>query len=197
LARALLARSDVKGARQQLEVALAAGYRAAAIDLASLLVDPAAAMLDPSRAAALDQKAWQDKVPIAAFELGRLYEAGVLASRPGAPGKLESDPATAWDWYEKGASVGEPNALARLAARAERNALDQADRSLRNSGLLDAFRLYAAAAERARTEDWPDEAWEAWRHRRASLARILAREGLMQEVADAYGAVLTGGPQAR
>ena len=46
--------------------------------------------------------------------------------------------------------------------------------------------LYAAAADRARYEDWPDDAWKHWRYRRATLARLLAREGMMQQVADAY-----------
>jgi hypothetical protein len=45
---------------------------------------------------------------------------------------------------------------------------------------------YAAAAERAQDEAWPDDAWRNWRHRRATLARLLAREGMMQQVADAY-----------
>jgi hypothetical protein len=55
-ARALLAKFDVKGARQQFELAVSAGYRAAQVDLANLLVDASAGMLDPERAAALDQK---------------------------------------------------------------------------------------------------------------------------------------------
>jgi hypothetical protein len=54
---------------------------------------------------------------------------------------------------------------------------------------LQAFRFYAAAAERAHEEDWPDDAWRHWRYRRASLARLLASEGLMQQVAAAYTAV--------
>ena len=55
--------------------------------------------------------------------------------------------------------------------------------------MVEAFKYYAAAAERARLEDWPDEAWRNWRYRRASLARLLAREGKMPEVAELYGAV--------
>ena len=51
-------------------------------------------------------------------------------------------------------------------------------------------RRYQAAAERARLEDWPDDAWKHWRYRRASLARVLAQEGMMPEVAHAYGATL-------
>ena len=48
---------------------------------------------------------------------------------------------------------------------------------------------YAAAAERARIEDWPDEAYKNWRYQRASLARLLANEGMMRDVADAYADV--------
>jgi hypothetical protein len=55
--------------------------------------------------------------------------------------------------------------------------------------LLRAFRFYAAAAERAHDEDWPDEAWRHWRYRRATLARLLAREGMMSQVANAYTSV--------
>ncbi len=55
--------------------------------------------------------------------------------------------------------------------------------------LLRAFRFYAAAAERAHDEAWPDEGWRSWRYRRATLARLLAREGMMGQVADAYTSV--------
>jgi len=55
--------------------------------------------------------------------------------------------------------------------------------------LLRAFRFYAAAAERAHDEAWPDEAWRHWRYRRATLARLLAREGMMDQIADAYMSV--------
>ena len=95
----------------------------------------------------------------------------------------------AWSWYEKGAEAAEPNALARLAERDESNAIAEADPSKRNALLLQAFRSYAAATERAHDEDWPDAAWKAWRYRRVTLARFVAREGRMQEVADAYQAV--------
>jgi len=55
--------------------------------------------------------------------------------------------------------------------------------------LLESFKYYAAAAQRARAEDWPDDAWRDWRYRRASVARILAREGMMQEIAEAYDGI--------
>ena len=37
-----------------------------------------------------------------------------------------------------------------------------------------------------RQEGWPDDAWRNWRYHRATFARLLARENLMQQVADAY-----------
>lgn len=63
--------------------------------------------------------------------------------------------------------------------------------SLPDAGMLDvAYRKAAEAGDPgARRDDWPDEAWRVWRHRRAALARVLEREGMMQPVADAYDAV--------
>jgi hypothetical protein len=55
---------------------------------------------------------------------------------------------------------------------------------------LEAFKFYPSAAERARREGWPDEAWRNWRWQRASLARLLALEGGTPDVAAAYEAVL-------
>jgi TPR repeat protein len=121
-------------------------------------------------------------VPIAAFALGHLYESGVAV----AGVKFQTDVAKAWAWYRKGADVGEPTALARFAEREEGNALAEQDPSKTDAPLLKAFRLYAAASERAHDEDWPDASWRRWRYRRATLARLLAREGMMQEVAAAY-----------
>jgi eukaryotic-like serine/threonine-protein kinase len=89
-----------------------------------------------------------------------------------------------------GAQGREPSALADGAARAELAALTAPDVEARNALLLEAFHGYALAAERARLEHWPDDAWRVWRHRRASLARMLALEDLMPQVADAYAAAL-------
>src|SRR5208282_2542261 len=123
--------------------------------------------------------------PIAEFALGHLYE----VSAPGAGLKFPRDPAQAWAWYQKGADAGEPTALARFGERDEQNALAVQDPSKAHGLLLGAFRFYAAAAERAYDEAWPDEVWRGWRYRRATLARLLAREGMMSQVADAYTAV--------
>jgi WD40 repeat protein len=187
--RALLAKHDVRGARHQFELAVSAGYRAARIDLANLLVDSSAGMLDPARAVSLYEQAWQDRVPIAAVELGYLYEHGVHGSDAAAAVALPTDLSKAWSWYQKGADIGEPTALGRFAERDEENAVTESDPSKMNAGLLHAFSYYTAASERAHDEDWPDDAWRHWRYRRATLARLLAREGMMQQVADAYSAI--------
>jgi TPR repeat protein len=173
------------GARRQFELAVSRGHRAAGIDLANLLTDAPAGMLDPERAVSIFEKTWRDGVPYAGFALGHMYEFGV----PGAGVNFPTDLAKAWAWYQKGADAGEPFALARFAERDQSNALVEKDPSKARALLLHAFRFYAAAAERARDEDWPDAAWRNWRYRRASMARLLAHEGMMQAVADAYTAV--------
>jgi WD40 repeat protein/serine/threonine protein kinase len=186
--RALAASGNFAAARQEFEQAVAAGYRSAAVDLAMLLSQPSAAMLDVPRTIALYEQAWKRGVIIAGFELGSLYEHGVS----GADDKdyaLAPDSSRSWSWYQKAAEAGEPNALARLAQRADGTAVSEENTAKRNSSLLESFKYYAAAAERARIEDWPDEAWKSWRYHRASLARLLERQGMMQEVADAYQGV--------
>jgi eukaryotic-like serine/threonine-protein kinase len=191
MGRTLVAKGDANGAKWWFEAAVSKGYRAARVDLADLLAGASVSMLDPAGAVSLYQKAWQDGVPVAAFRLGHLYEYGLQGSRENSASvALQPDHAQAWKWYQRGADAGEPNALARLAEREENAALAATDPSNRNAELLQAFKLYAAAAERAHEEDWPDDAWKYWRYRRASLARVLAQEGMMQLVADAYGAML-------
>jgi TPR repeat protein len=191
LGRVLLAKGDANGARRQFEVAVARRYRAARIDLADLLLVASTGMGDPGRAVALYEQAWADGVRIAAFRLGHLFEYGVQSANVARV--LNADTPKAWSWYQKGADADEPNALARFAERDETNGLAQTDPLKRNGQLLQAFTLYAAAAERAREEDWPDGAWKDWRYRRATLARVLANAGMMQQVADAYAAVLDKG----
>jgi eukaryotic-like serine/threonine-protein kinase len=189
MGRLLFAKGDADGAARQLEFAVAKGYRAARIDLADLLVSASAKRRDPARAASLYEQAWQDGVSMAAFDLGHLYEYGLQATETSGVA-FRADPSRAWKWYQKGADAGEAYALARFAERNETDALTTVDPSKRNALILQAFRLYATAAEHAQDEDWPDDAWRHWRYRRASLARLLAIEGMMQQVADAYGAVL-------
>jgi hypothetical protein len=96
----------------------------------------------------------------------------------------------------KAANAGQPNALARFAELDESDAFFERDPQKRSLHLLESFKRYAAASQRAQTEDWPDGAWKIWRYHRASLARILARDGMTQQVADAYAAVLEPSPRA-
>jgi WD40 repeat protein len=84
----------------------------------------------------------------------------------------------------------DPGALARSADRDERASLAQVNASGRHTLLLNAFRDYAAAVELARDQGWPDKTWKHWRYRRATLARLLADDGVMQPVAEAYEAIL-------
>ena len=195
LGRALLAKDDLKGARREFELAVSGGYRAAQVDLAGLLVDASAGPSDHARAVSLYEKAWRDGVPIAAFELGQLYERGVPGAADTAPVARQPDLSKAWSWYRKGADIGEPNALARFGERDHASAVTESSPQKRDALLLKAFSSYAAAADRAQAEGWPDDTWRNWRHRRATLARLLAREGMMSQVADAYIAVHDKGRQ--
>jgi WD40 repeat protein len=189
-ARALTAAGKYPEARKEFEDALAQGYAAAGIDLGALLSRPAAGMLDVPRAIGLYQKAWGAGLHFAAFALGDLYEHGVSQST--GTQTVAADLTQAWDWYEKGAAVAEPSALARLGDRDDGKALSAADPAAKQAALLAAFRYYAAAAGRARKADWPEDAWRDWRYRRASLARVLAREGMLDAVVAQYDQVLRG-----
>jgi len=188
MGRTLVAKGDIAGAEGYFERAVGRGYGAARVDLADLLVKASTEAAAGPRAVSLYEAAWRDGVPIAAFELGQLYEnRGLRSGHVDARGSA-ADAAAAWRWYRRGAEAGEPYSLARYAVRAEARALGVRDLSDSREQLLRAFVLYAAAAEHAREEDWPDDAWRGWRYRRASLARLLAREDSMQRVADAYNA---------
>jgi TPR repeat protein len=186
--RALMANGDFAAARREFEKAHAGGYRAAYVDLGRLLSQSTGELPELRRAISQYQQAWNAGVQIAAFALGNLYEHGVTRANASL---LTPDKALAWSWYRRGAEAGEPNALARCAENADDAALRAENTAKRNAYLLEAMRYYASAAERARQEDWPDEAWRNWRYRRASLARLLSSEGMMHEVADVYEAVRT------
>jgi dipeptidyl aminopeptidase/acylaminoacyl peptidase len=95
--------------------------------------------------------------------------------------KAGSDGAVAHDVHMS----QDPRVLGRLAESTERKALTEPAEKA-DATLLEAFTLYTRAAEQARKEQWPDSQWLAWRYRRSSLARVLAADGLMQEVARAY-----------
>jgi WD40 repeat protein/serine/threonine protein kinase/TPR repeat protein len=187
--RALAAAGNLTAARRDFEEALARGYRAARIDLARLLADPAGGVSALRRAISLYEQAWSDGVSIAGFELGQLYEHGVARSDRSEEYLVPPDQTRAWSWYRKAAQSHEPNALARFGEQADEAAFAASTEAQRNARFLDAFKYFASAAERARHEAWPDEAWRRWRYRRASLARSLARAGMMQEVAEVYVSV--------
>jgi WD40 repeat protein len=179
MGRALVAKQNLKAARLEFESAVNAGYRAAKIDLADLFAQPAGGMFDPAKAVSLYIEAWNNRVSQAAFRLGNLYEHGLNG--------LPADAAAASLWYRKGADTGEPYALAHLAERDEAAAVSEPSIPRKNALLLNAFSEYAAAAERAHDEDWPEEdASRDWRYRRATIARLLARNGMMPQVAAAY-----------
>lgn len=184
--RAQMADRHFVEATQDFENAIAHGVRAARVDLGLLLSHNSTAMPDVSRAISLLEQAWKDGVTAAAFELGTLYENGINQSGQDRGPLLNPDGARAWTWYQRGADAGEPRALARFAARAEDAAVSEDGAAKRRALLLESFRYYAAASERSRIEDWPDSAGRAWRYRRASLARVLAGEGMMGVVAVAF-----------
>jgi hypothetical protein len=137
--------------------------------------------LDVKQSISLYEQAWGDKLTVSAYELGNLYE---HVANP-------TDSVRAWAWYQKAAVANEPNSLARFAERADAAAFEEQRPIERNRLMLEAFKYYAAAADRPRREDWPDEAWRNWRYRRASPARLLARAGKMKEVAEMYDSVLS------
>ena len=174
--RALMATGDLSAARRAFERAIDGKYRAARVDLAMLLIRGEGEAVNVARAVSLLERAWADGVVYAAYQLGRFYE-------------LQADMPRGWIWYERGAKAGDPYSLARLAEREATRAIAQTNLEAKRSYLMESFKYYAAAAERARNEDWPDDIWVTWRYRRASLARILERAGMMQQVGDAFAAV--------
>jgi hypothetical protein len=127
-------------------------------------------MVDLPRARELFESAWQQGLAIAGFELG----------------ELETNHDQAWAWYRRAADAGEPHALARFGERALDAAHAEADRTKSRGLMFESFRYYAAAAEIAQLEEWPDFAWRDWRYHRASLARLLARQGQMRDVAESF-----------
>ena len=187
--RVMMARGDSARANDDFVRAIAQGYRAARIDLATLTLQATAERPDVPRAISLLEQAWKDGVTVAAFELGRLYEHGVAL--PGESGEhlLAPDAEKSWSWYRSGADAGEPNSLARYADMEQQAAFSQTNLAEKRAHWLASFRFYAAAAERARIEAWPDAAWRSWRYRQASIARLLAREGTIREVAATYSDV--------
>jgi WD40 repeat protein/serine/threonine protein kinase len=86
--------------------------------------------------------------------------------------------------------VAEPDSLPELASREELAAIGENDPAVRDQRLLRALALYSTAAEQGRLQGRSDDRFRHWCYRRASLARVLAAEGLMQQVAQSYQAAL-------
>jgi TPR repeat protein len=191
--RAQMASGKLVAAKGSFEKALERHYPAAGVELAQLLSQSSYGVLDLRRAVSLYEQAFKDGVSIAGFELGRLYERGVRddVHDHSSPYVLVPDETRAWGWYQRAADEADPNALARYGEREDDLAYAATDAAQRKLHLLASFHFYAAAAERARMEDWPDDAWRDWRYRRASLARVLALAGMMREVAQEYTRVRT------
>jgi WD40 repeat protein/serine/threonine protein kinase/TPR repeat protein len=187
--RALLASGDSHRAKTELEKAVALGYGIARVDLADALIQTSERGAEVDLARSLYEKAWKQGVTVAAFHLGKLHEGGVRVPGSGDRYVLAPDARLAQNWYEAGCVSGEPHALAYFGQQYAMAAGEAPSPELRRLNLLNAFTYYAAAAARARAEDWPDDDWRSWRYQRASVARLLDREGMMQEVARAYDAM--------
>jgi hypothetical protein len=71
-----------------------------------------------------------------------------------------------------------------MAEASERAALAGAAGPGKDTLLLQAFGCYAAAVLGAEAGGWPEDRWRPWRFHRATLARMLADDGRMQQVAD-------------
>jgi TPR repeat protein len=186
----MMASGNLARANDDFERAIAHGYRAARVDLALLVSAAAVGRPDVSRAIVQLEQAWKDGVTVAAFELGKLYEHGINRSGASTEQLLVPDAKMSWSWYRMGADAAEPNSLGRYADREHEAAFHETTVAAMRAHWLESFRYYTTAAERARAEDWPDETWRNWRYRRASLARLLARSGMMREVAQSYDQVL-------
>ena len=120
--RALLAKHDVTGAKRQFELAVSAGYRAARVDLANLLIDASAGItILHVRCRSTSRRGTGCLSPPSSWDI--FTNTGVYGSRAAGNVLLARDLAKAWSWYQKGADAGEPNALARFAERDEENAL--------------------------------------------------------------------------
>jgi WD40 repeat protein/TPR repeat protein len=182
--RSLVAQNDIAGAARAFEQAISRGYRVAGVDLGDALQQSESKPVDLTRIANIYRQAWNDGVAMAGFRLGRMAEAQSTAP---------SDQETAWLWYKRAAAMGQPDAIARLGRRSEDLALIEATPDKRYADLLEALSLYSKAAAIAEAESWPDEAWRQWRYRRSDLARYLAREGMMRQVADAFRNVTRAG----
>jgi hypothetical protein len=131
-----------------------------------------------SHSAALEtQIGWSAAAQFDGLSSTERLQLGLPLTRPGSGGQ------------RAGAGRERSEALSRSAVAEESAASREPDPVRKNAHLLEAFRGYAAAAELARRDGLPEEMWQDWRYRRASLARLLARAGLMEQVAGVYASV--------
>ncbi len=112
---------------------------------------------------------------------------GVERARLGLP-PIRAETRRGGPWPGVDDKAADPASLGRVANSEELAALDETP-SRRAALLLAAFRHYAQASYEAQQAGWPDAAWRHWRYRRATLARVLAREGMIRQVAQTYSAV--------
>lgn len=130
---------------------------------------------------------WDARIPTLAQQLD-WAEAAQFDPLPVSLRAVAARPAAARESAARAAArspVG-PLALARRGDAADRAALGARTESERDARLLEAFGLFAAATAEAQRAGWPDDASIRWRYRRAALARLLAREGMMPELAQIY-----------
>lgn len=187
--RVMLAKGDIGNAVRWFERAEHQGYSVAKIDLAGLLLDASGVKQDVGRAITLYEEAWRDHVPIAGTRLAALYEHG-------APG-LSADSAKAQHWLKLGADSLEPEALGHIAEQTEIAAAPTGGGPSNEHLLLQALALYTLASEQARLQAWPDAVYKVWRYRRATLARVLAHDGLIREVVETYRSNIKAGGKGK
>jgi TPR repeat protein len=185
----MLAKGDIANAFHWFERADHQGYSVAKIDLAGLLLDASGLKQDVGRAITLYEEAWRNHVPIAGARLAALYEHG-------APG-LSADTAKAQHWLKLGADSLEPEALGHIAEQTEIAAAPAGGGPLNDHLLLQALALYTLASEQARLQAWPDAVYKVWRYRRATLARVLAHDGLIREVVETYRSNIKAGGKGK
>ena len=189
LGRALLAKHDAAGAQREFELAISGGYRAARIDLADLLVEPfrGNARFRPCRFAL--------RTSLAGWSADRCLRARpslrVRSARPERRPRALASPRSVESMVlvSERCRRGRTECTRTLRGARRKLRCHREPSAKKNALLLKAFNYYATAAERAQDVDWPDDAWRNWRYRRATLARLLAHDGMMQQVADAYSEV--------
>jgi WD40 repeat protein len=172
----------------------ASGHVLAVFDGHGSMVETAAFSPDGSRLVSASDdgtaRIWVVRIPTLQQQLS-WAEAAQFDPLPNSLRATAQPPAAAQARQPAIGSDG-PLALARLGDKADQAALGARTESERDARLLEAFGFFAAATVQAERAGWPEDASIRWRYRRASLARVLARAGLMRQVADIYARVNAG-----